>query len=95
MRDLRLQEMQKAIGEFVQNYVRQTRNGRVELSSNNLLRVSAVVLDAKNGDLLASANYPLPDFERLRAEEDLAKAMRKKYARYVDHEKGQDWQAGV
>lgn len=37
------------------------------LGTNNLVRISAVVLDASNGDLLASANYPLPDYERLKS----------------------------
>lgn len=32
----------------------------------NRMRISVVVLDARQGDLLASANYPLPDLERLR-----------------------------
>ena len=41
------------------------------MKNNNLLRISAVVLDASNGDLLASANYPLPDYVRLRKEADL------------------------
>ncbi len=31
----------------------------------NKLRMSIVVLDAKNGDMLASANYPLPDYDVL------------------------------
>lgn len=37
-------------------------------SSNlwNKCRISVVVVDAKNGDMLASANYPLPDFEKLK-----------------------------
>lgn len=34
----------------------------------NKIRASVVVVDAKNGDLLASANYPLPDQERLKDE---------------------------
>ncbi|MDE6304384.1 MAG: FtsW/RodA/SpoVE family cell cycle protein [Paramuribaculum sp.] len=32
-----------------------------DLKHRNLLRASVVVLDAKNGDLLCSANYPLPN----------------------------------
>lgn len=59
----------------------------------NLMRVSAVVLDAENGDLLASVNYPLPDFERLRKEEELAIARGQNYAVYSDNEKGKDWKA--
>lgn len=51
----------------------------------NLMRVSAVVLDAYNGDLLASANYPLPDYSRLREEQG------NKY--YSDNLKGKNWYA--
>ena len=56
-------------------------------SKYNLMRISVVVLDAQNGDLLASANYPLPDFKRLKDEDDLARAMGKRYAVYSDNEK--------
>lgn len=53
--------------------------------SLNLLRASVVVLDAKKGDLLASANYPLPDYKRLQEESE------QKY--YSDNRKSADWKA--
>lgn len=37
-------------------------------SYNNILRASVVILDANTGELLTSANYPLPDYKRLREE---------------------------
>ncbi|MBO4646148.1 MAG: FtsW/RodA/SpoVE family cell cycle protein [Bacteroidales bacterium] len=62
--DAKLQTlMQNELAE----YVVKTPN----LKGNNLLRISVVVLDAVNGDLLASANYPLPDQQFLRAQSDL------------------------
>ena len=58
--DAQLQtDMQQRITEYVQ---------KKRLSNKNLLRISVVVLDAQNGDLLTSANYPLPDYQRLREE---------------------------
>lgn len=59
----------------------------------NLMRVSVVVLDANNGDLLASANYPLPDYDRLRKEDSIAKAQGKKFAIYSDYRKDPRWEA--
>ena len=58
--DAKLQtDMQKRIEKYVQT---------TSIARKNLLRVSVVVLDAANGDLLTSANYPLPDYQRLREE---------------------------
>lgn len=48
------------------------------------LRMSVVLLDANNGDLLASSVYPLPDEERLAEEGGAA---------YDDRNKGKDWVA--
>ena len=50
----------------------------------NKLRISVVLLDAKNGDLLTSANYPLPDYERLREDGDKV---------YKDYETSSTWRA--
>jgi cell division protein FtsI/penicillin-binding protein 2 len=36
----------------------------------NKLRISVVVLDAANGDLLTSANYPLPDIQLLKLKQE-------------------------
>jgi cell division protein FtsW (lipid II flippase)/cell division protein FtsI/penicillin-binding protein 2 len=55
------------------------------LKNNNLLRISVVVLDAENGELLASANYPLPNYERLREEDKLG------HHSYSDNCKGNSW----
>lgn len=81
--DARLQtDLQKQIEKYVQrNY------------NNNLLRISVVVLDAENGDLLTSANYPLPDYQRLREEDDAAKTLGKKGAVYSDNYKTRQWHA--
>lgn len=49
----------------------------------NLSRASVVVLDAGNGDLLASALYPLPDIEKIKEQ--------KKY--YSDNYRDKDWKA--
>lgn len=70
-------DLQNSIAEYVNNDNR--------LKGFNLMRISVVVLDAKNGDLLASANYPLPDYKRLRDESEA----NTRY--YSDNEKGYDW----
>lgn len=49
----------------------------------NKLRVSVVVLDAEQGDLLASANYPLPDYNILQTAPDT----------YSDNNKEEKWKA--
>lgn len=54
-----------------------------ELKKHNLERYSIIVMDAENGDLLASANYPLPDYDRI-AESD---------GYYNDNNMGTDWTA--
>lgn len=70
-------ELQDSIAAYMQRVYRGSDNF-------HLMRVSAVVLDAANGDLLASANYPLPDFDRLRKETG-------NY--YSDNLKDKNWQA--
>lgn len=62
-------------------------------SNNKLLRISVVVLDAQNGDLLTSANYPLPDYQRLQDEEELARDRGAKVAIYSDNNKNRHWRA--
>ena len=57
-----------------------------------MLRVSVVVLDAQNGDLLTSANYPLPDYKRIKQEEDLARNSHRSIS-YNDNGRGYDWKA--
>jgi cell division protein FtsW (lipid II flippase)/cell division protein FtsI/penicillin-binding protein 2 len=53
------------------------QNELVAYSANNFkgeiwnkLRISVVVLDAANGDLLTSANYPLPDMQMLKLKQE-------------------------
>ena len=49
----------------------------------NRLRISVVVVDAKHGDMLASANYPLPDYNLLKTAPES----------YSDNYKGRSWMA--
>lgn len=80
-------DLQKQIADFVE---KEKYKGKA-YKAMNLLRVSAVVLDAENGDLLASANYPLPDYDRLREEEDIARRKGRPYAVYSDNLKDAKW----
>lgn len=45
----------------LQNKMSETISNDPSLKNKELLRASVVILDAKNGDLLCSANYPLPN----------------------------------
>lgn len=53
-------ELQQQISEYIQK----------KHSHLNKLRVSVVILDGKNGDLLTSALYPLPNYDTLRVNND-------------------------
>ena len=53
-------ELQQQIAEYVQK----------RHSHLNKLRVSVVILDGRNGDLLTSALYPLPNYDTLRVNND-------------------------
>lgn len=75
--------LQTDLQNRISNYVEQTP----VLKNNNLLRISVVVLDAENGDLLSSANYPLPDYQRLREEDAQG------HYSYSDNYKPKSWQA--
>lgn len=72
-----------ALQADLQNSIAEYINGDDVLRNFNLMRISAVVLDAENGDLLASANYPIPDYDRLIQESD------NNY--YSDNKKNADW----
>ena len=76
--------LQKDMQDALKKYVDDKKNN---LSDNNLLRISVVVLDAEKGDLLTSANYPLPDYRRLREEDSLG------HVSYYDHYKDKKWTA--
>lgn len=54
----------------MQERIKQEVQRNPQFKNNKLLRISVVVLDAENGDMLTSANYPLPDYARIRAEYD-------------------------
>ena len=55
---------------MLQEQLKQYVAGNDVYKKNKYLRISVVVLDAVDGDLLASANYPLPDYTRLKKEDD-------------------------
>lgn len=73
--------LQKYMQDTLENYV----NGIDHFKTNNLLRISAVVLDAQSGDLLTSANYPRPDYQRLRDEDQAG------IRYYNDNRRPADW----
>lgn len=78
--DARLQTMiQNELEKFVQN--------NPSLKHKNYIRVSAVILDAKNGDMLASAIYPLPDQDMLSEMTD------RELNVYSDNNRKADWTA--
>lgn len=54
---------------------------------NNLLRISVVVLDAENGDMLSSSCYPLPDYQRLKDE------YKDGNDSYIDKNRDENWPA--
>ena len=81
-------KLQKDMQDSIKCYVTRT----IGLKDNNLLRVSVVVLDAQTGDLLTSANYPLPDQARLRAEEDDARAKGRRFAVWSDNYQENGWE---
>ena len=56
-------QLQTKIQRELIDYVAHNDNGYIK--DNKLLRISVVVLNAENGDLLASANYPMINYNRL------------------------------
>ena len=93
-------KLQKDLQDRIKEHVKSS-----SLKNNNLLRISVVVLDAENGDLLTSANYPLPDYQRLREEEkaghlsysdnytnDKDRNISKKWTAYTDRDLGLTYQ---
>ena len=75
--------MQAKLQIGVEEYVKKNYKNSKWL---NKIRASVVVLDAKDGDLLASANYPLPDATRI--EEEMAD---NKLPAYSDSSKPNNW----
>lgn len=86
-------DLQNAIADYVKNGDTE-RNRDLGLKNNNLLRISVVVLNAKNGDLIASANYPKPDCKLIAKKEDEAKEKGKTH-KYNDYYKDSEWRAYV
>ena len=88
--------LQKDIQDNLEKYMNNPNifgNTRDNFKGNpyyKLMRVSVVVLDAKNGDLLASANYPKPNFNRLEEEQELARELKKEFPSYSDNYKFRD-----
>lgn len=73
-------QLQTRIQNRLQEYVEQ------HYPKNNLIRISVVITDAQDGDLLTSANYPLPDQEILSSLPDT-------YKYYSDYNKPKSWKA--
>ncbi|MBR4803748.1 MAG: hypothetical protein IK032_03830, partial [Bacteroidales bacterium] len=59
---------------------------------NNYMRVSVVVLDAAQGDLLCSANYPLPNQDTLLAKDKISYSESKVKEAYTDRDLGTTYQ---
>ena len=77
----------------LQNCIAKYLEEKYATNSNfHLMRASAVVLDVENGDLLASANYPLPDYAKLRDEEEKASKLGT-YFIYSDYYRDNNWKA--
>lgn len=55
---------------LIQNKMKAYVENDKSLRNNNLLRISAVAVDANTGELLASSMYPLPDVDRLKSMDD-------------------------
>lgn len=72
-------KLQYFIQDEMQRYVEKEYNG----DGWNNLRMSAVILDADNGDLLSSAIYPLPDISTIKDNNTI----------YSDQNKGKGWKA--
>ena len=58
----------------------------------NKLRISVVVLNAQNGDLLCSANYPLPEQDTLRYKPDYSDVKNLSAKAYTDRDLGLTFQ---
>lgn len=74
-------DLQVAMQNKLKNHVSQ------KWGNNNLLRISVVVLDAENGDMLASANYPLPDCNSIMEADQAGERY------YNDNKRPKSWRA--
>lgn len=75
--------LQADLQNSIASYMHEKYRGNAHF---HLMRVSAVVLDAENGDLLASANYPLPNYNTIIEES-------KTHNYYSDNFRKKDWDA--
>jgi cell division protein FtsW (lipid II flippase)/cell division protein FtsI/penicillin-binding protein 2 len=75
--------LQSDLQNSIATYMHEKYRGNAHF---HLMRVSAVVLDAENGDLLASANYPLPNYNTIIEES-------KTHNYYSDNFRKKDWDA--
>lgn len=73
--------IQKRMKEWIPNHYK-------ESLFRNRIRASVVIIDAETGDLLVSANYPLPDSERLESE-----VVNGKLPRYRDNPIPRGWES--
>lgn len=70
--DIEPKDIQLTIDAVLQTELQQeiAKHVQEKHSHLNKLRVSVVILDGKNGDLLTSALYPLPNYDTLRVNND-------------------------
>lgn len=81
--DARLQTLlQQRMEKYIENKIDYIV-GPNRRNYKNRVRASVVVLDAHDGDLLASANYPLPDYDVLKDDD--------KYGKYNSNHRDKSW----
>jgi cell division protein FtsI/penicillin-binding protein 2 len=66
--------------------------GNFHNSKFDKMRISVVVLDAKQGDLLCSANYPLPNQDTLKNMPKVYNDQKKNFKAYTDRDLGMTYQ---
>lgn len=83
--DIEPKDIQLTIDAALQTELQQeiAKHVQEKHSHLNKLRVSVVILDGKNGDLLTSALYPLPNYDTLKDSVDT----------YNDMNRNKDWRA--
>lgn len=83
--DIEPKDIQLTIDAALQTELQQeiAKHVQEKHSHLNKLRVSVVILDGKNGDLLTSALYPLPNYDTLRNSDD----------KYNDMNRNKAWRA--
>lgn len=90
------QDIQLTIDAALQVELQNEMPGYVEqifpTGKDNLVRMSAVILDAENGDLLTSAVYPLPDYDILEQESNSAASQGVPFV-YNDQNRPEGWRA--